>query len=170
MDSSLLPRCLSLDLEVSKRNNRILAFAAVRPGVDKPLVYRGRNSFAALTKLDEYAKSSDYLLGHNLIAFDIPHLKAAKSDLKMLGLPTVDTLWLNPLAFPRNPYHRLVKHYQDGQLTRGRINDPELDARLVLEVFSNQYTALREVSPDLLEAWHYLTSMKPEHTGFDAVF
>ncbi len=123
-----------------------------------------------MTKLDEYAKSSDYLLGHNLIAFDIPHLKAAKSDLKMLGLPTVDTLWLNPLAFPRNPYHRLVKHYQDGQLTRGRINDPELDARLVLEVFSNQYTALREVSPDLLEAWHYLTSMKPEHTGFDAVF
>ena len=170
MDSNLLPSCLSLDLEVSKKTGRIHAFAAVRVGADQPLVFSGKDLHAALAKLDEFAKSSDYLLGHNLIAFDIPHLKAAKSDLKMLGLPTVDTLWLNPLAFPRNPYHRLVKHYQDGQLTRGRINNPELDARLVLEVFSNQYTALREVSPDLLVAWHYLTSMNPDHTGFDAVF
>ena len=40
---------------------------------------------------------------------------------------------LNPLAFPRNPYHHLVKHYQDGQLNRGRVNDPELDARLALD-------------------------------------
>ena len=170
MDSNLLPSCLSLDLEVSKKTGRIHAFAAVRVGADQPLVFSGKDLHAALAKLDEFAKSSDYLLGHNLIAFDIPHLKAAKSDLKMLGLPTVDTLWLNPLAFPRNPYHRLVKHYQDGQLTRGRINNPELDARLVLEVFSNQYTALREGSPDLLVAWHYLTSMNPDHTGFDAVF
>ena len=79
-------------------------------------------------------------------------------------------MWLNPLAFPRNPYHHLVKHYQGGQLKRGRINDPELDARLVLEVFSNQYNAFQKTSPELLAAWHYLTSMEPGGTGFDAVF
>ena len=81
----------------------------------------------------------------------------------------MDTLRLNPLAFPRNPYHHLVKHYQDGQLRRGRINDPELDARLTLEVFSNQQEALRAAPADLLTAWHWLTSVQ-DGTGFDWVF
>jgi ATP-dependent DNA helicase RecQ len=36
-----------------------------------------------------------------------------------LGAAPIDTLWLNPLAFPRNPYHHLVKHYQDGRLQAG---------------------------------------------------
>ena len=50
----------------------------------------------------------------------------------------MDTLRLNHLACPRNPYYYLVKHYQDGSLRRGRLNDPELDARLALEVFVDQ--------------------------------
>ena len=98
----------------------------------------------AFAKLDELSRGADFLLGHNLIAFDLPHLKAANPGLRLLRLPAVDTLRLNPLAFPRNPYHHLVKHYQDGQLKRGRINDPELDARLTLEVFNNQQKALRD--------------------------
>lgn len=48
------------------------------------------------------------------------------------------------LAFPRNPYHHLVKHYPHGQLQRGRWNDPELDARLTLEVFRVTAPSARE--------------------------
>ena len=170
MDSSLSSRCLSLDLEVGKQDRRIHALAAVRPNVDQPLVFRGGDLAAALAKLDEFAAGADFLLGHNLIDFDRPHLKAAKPDLRLLKLPTVDTLRLNPLAFPRNPYHRLVKHYQDGQLKRGRLNDPELDARIALEVFDNQQTALRDAPRGLLEAWHWLTGTGSDGMGFDAVF
>ena len=101
----------------------------------------GHGLAAALAKLDDLADGADFLLGHNLIAFDLPHLQAANPGLRLLRLPAVDTLRLNPLAYPRNPYHHLVKHYQDGQLKRGRINDPELDARLTLEVFDNQQKA-----------------------------
>ena len=81
----------------------------------------------------------------------------------------MDTLRLNPLAFPRNPYHHLVKHYQDGQLKRGRL-DPELDARLALDVFDDQQTALRDAPLGLLAAWHWLTGTLPDGAGFDAVF
>ena len=81
----------------------------------------------------------------------------------------MDTLWLNPLAFPRNPYHHLVKHYQDGQLKRGRLNDPELDARLALEAFSNQQEQLLEAPSELLAAWHWLTGER-ESPGFDLFF
>ena len=166
----LSPTFLSLDLEVGKQNHRIRAFAAVRTDVDQPLVFRGGDLTAALAKLDDFADGADFLLGHNLIYFDLPHLKAAKPNLRILNLPTVDTLWLNPLAFPRNPYHHLVKHYQDGQLKRGRLNDPELDARLALEVFDSQQTALRDAPFSLLAAWHWLTGTGPESAGFDAVF
>ena len=162
-------RCLSLDLEVGVRDSRIHAFAAVRPDIDQPVVFRGGDLAAALATLDDFAADADFLLGHNLIAFDLPHLTAAKSDLRLLKLPAVDTLQLNPLAFPRNPYHHLVKHYQDGQLKRGRLNDPELDARLALEVFHDQWRTLQSVTrdaPDLLLAWHWLTTAENENNAF----
>ncbi|MCY4133117.1 MAG: RecQ family ATP-dependent DNA helicase [Nitrospira sp.] len=167
--ASFSPRCLSLDLEVGVRGHRIHAFAAVRPDSDHPLIFRGGNLTAALAKLDDFAADADFLLGHNLIAFDLLHLTAAKSDLRLLTLPAVDTLKLNPLAFPRHPYHHLVKHYQDGQLKRGRLNDPELDARLTLEVFHDQWRALQDITrdaPDLLLAWHWLTTAESENNAF----
>ena len=167
----LLFRCLSLDLEVSVRDRRIHAFAGVRPDTGQSQVFpAARDSLAtAFAKLDELSTGADFLLGHNLIAFDLPHLKAANPGLRLLHLPAVDTLRLNPLAFPRNPYHHLVKHYQDGQLKRGRINDPELDARLTLEVFDNQQKALRDAPSDLMTAWHWLATVD-DGGGFDRVF
>ena len=169
--SRLLFRCLSLDLEVSTRDDRIYALAGVRPDTGKSLVFpsEGQSITAALSRLDNLSGGADFLLGHNLITFDLPKLQAANPSLRLLRLPAVDTLRLNPLAFPRNPYHHLVKHYQDGQLRRGKINDPELDARLTLEVFSNQQEALRAAPDDLLTAWHWLTSVQ-DGTGFDWVF
>ena len=123
----------------------------------------------ALNKLDALADGAEFLLGHNLIAFDVPHLQVVNSSLRLLRLPMVDTLRLNPLAFPRNSYHHLVKHYQDGQLKRGRINDPEMDARLALEAFANQMDALKVASEDLLTAWHWLTT-RSDGVGNDMVF
>ncbi len=80
---------------------------------------------------------------------------------------------LNPLAFPRNPYHHLVKHYQDGQLHRGQRNDPECDARLTLGLFRDQQRALgtlNATNPDLLLAWHWLTTLDNPVSGLNAFF
>ena len=173
-DTGRLPlRCLSLDLEVDRRDGRIRAFAAVRAETGEALTFHDGALGPALAGLDAFAVGADCLLDHNLIAFDLPYLAAANPDLRLLRLPAVDTLWLNPLAFPRNPYHRLVKHYQDGQLKRGRVNDPELDARLALGVFGDQQQALkalRDEAPDLLAAWHWLATTAPGGAGFDAFF
>ena len=113
---------------------------------------------SALAQLDAYAEGATYVLGHNLIAFDLPHLRAANPSLRLLRMPSIDTLRLNPLAFPRNPYHRLVKHYQDGQLKRGQVNDPALDAQLALQLLVDQRDALRKEAPELLATWHWLTT------------
>ena len=169
--ANLSEHCLSLDLEVGVKDRRIHSFAAVHPHTGKSLRFRagGSNLGAALAKLDDLADGAEFLLGHNIIDFDLPHLRAANPNLRLLGLPMVDTLRLNPLAFPRNPYHHLVKHYQDGQLKRGRINDPDLDARLALEVFDDQQKEFRVASPDLLTAWHWLTT-RVDGDGFDRFF
>ena len=169
--ANLSENCLSLDLEVGVESGHIHAFAAVRPDIGESRTYPdGRVSLArALRELDDFADGVDFLLGHNLIDHDLRYLRTANPNLRLLRLPAVDTLRLNPLAFPRNPYHHLVKHYQDGQLKRGRINDPDLDARLALEVFDDQQKAFRAASPDLLTAWHWLTTAV-DGTGFDMLF
>ena len=160
---TFLPRCLSLDLEISRKNGRIRAFGAVR--ADTGERHLGGGSASELAKLDDLADGVSFLLGHNLIDFDLPHLAAALPGLQLLQLPVVDTLRLSPLAFPRNPYHRLVKHYQDGGLKRGRVNDPELDSRLALEVFSEQQAEMKKAAPDLLAAWHWLTTLESGGLG-----
>ena len=167
----LLSRCLSLDLEVGVQSGHIRALAGVRPDTGRSVVLPSNRDglAAALVRLDDLADGAEFLLGHNLIHFDLHHLRAASPSLRLLSLPAVDTLMLNPLAFPRNPYHHLVKHYQDGQLKRGRINDPNLDARIALQVFADQQKALREMPTDLLAAWHWLTALE-NGDGFDMVF
>ena len=167
------PRCLSIDLEIGVRDMRIHRFAAVRGDTGQCFEFHKGDLALALAKLDDFAEGTAFLLGHNLVAFDTPHLAAAKPDLRLLKLPAVDTLRLNPLAFPRNPYHHLVKHYQDGQLKRGRLNDPELDARLTLDVFRDLHEAFKtfhETAPDLLLAWHWLTTMDEAASGLNAFF
>jgi ATP-dependent DNA helicase RecQ len=169
---ALVSRCIAIDLEVGRKDERVHAFAAVRGDTGETLVFRGRGDLlTTLAKLDAFASDADFLLGHNIVGFDRPHLAAARPGLALLRLPAIDTLRLNPLAFPRNPYHRLVKHYQDGQLQGGRRNDPEWDARLALELFGNQLEALAGAPADLLLAWHRLTTAGGgDAPGPDAVF
>ena len=169
----LAPRCVSIDLEVGVKDHRIHQFAAVRGDTGATVIYTKGDLQAALASLDALAASAAFLLGHNLVEFDLPHLAAAKPDLRLLALPAIDTLRLNPLAFPRNPYHRLVKHYHDGDLQRGQLNDPELDARLTLDVFRDQlqsFQHMRDSEPDLLLAWHWLTAADGVSSGLNAFF
>lgn len=171
--AAFVRRCLSVDLEINPATGRLFALAAVRPDREASFVLKGVRLADALIDLDRFATDAEFVLGHNVIRFDLPHLAAAGGKAAVLAKPPVDTLWLNPLAFPKNPYHRLVKHYQDGRLKAGHVNDPELDARLVLEVLADQLEALGELqnrSPHLLVAYHWLTTIRPDESGFDAVF
>lgn len=162
--------CLSLDLEVGQGNNWIHAFAAVCSDTGKSVVFSGGDLRAELLKLDDLSDEISFVLGHNLIAFDLPYLAAVKPDLKLLKLPSVDTLRLSPLAFPSNPYHHLVKHYQDAGLKRERRNNPELDAQITLELFNDEWKVLKKAPKDLLTAWHWLVSSEEKMSGFDMFF
>ena len=173
-ESAIAARGTAIDLEVGRETGRIHSLAAIRGDTtDRTLLYSGESVDAALRRLDAFVDGSEFLVGHNLIAFDLPHLRAVAPDLRLLSIPAIDTLRLSPLAFPRNPYHRLVKHYKDGGLLRFRPNDPELDARISFQLLDEEEEAFRLLSkdnPDLLAAWHWLTLTRREDAGFDRFF
>ena len=155
-----LSRCVSLDLEISPDDSTLMAAAAYRPDTGASLSLSNRPSHGSLQQLDRIADGAQFLLGHNIIKHDLPHLQNYNHDLQLLNLPVVDTLRLNPLAYPQRPYHHLVKHYKDAGLVRRQSNDPLLDCKLAIEAFSNQLERLKESPPDLLAAWHWLTTVQ----------
>ncbi len=165
---------VSVDLEVDPSTAKLFAFAAVRGDDGASLTIRRGVDAAALDRLDAFfCAPAQHIIGHNILRHDLPHLVAQRAGLARLGAAPIDTLWLNPVAFPRNPYHHLVKHYQDGRLLAGHVNDPQADARLVFDVLGDQITAfegLQRAQPDLLTAYHYLTTRAGAVGGFDAVF
>ena len=125
---------------------------------------------AAFAALDEFATGASYLVGHNIIEHALALLSRHAPDLKLLDLPAVDTLYLSPLAFPENPYHRLVKQYQEPALARVQVNNPLLDAALTLELLVDVTDALRSKDADLLLAWHALLATGVKGHGFDHLF
>ena len=68
-------------------------------------------------------------------------------DLALFKKPVVDTLWLSPLAFPHNSYHRLVKDYK---LVKDSINNPVSDARLAATLLRDQINAFSAMDRELL--------------------
>ena len=166
-----LSRCVSVDLEVDPKSARVFAFAAVQG--EAGMAHKGGALDPALDRLEAFCDGAAHLVGHNILRHDLPHLVANRARLANLGAAPIDTLWLNPLAFPRNPYHHLVKHYQDGRLQVGHVNDPEQDARLALQVLADQIAAfarLGQETPDCLLAYHHLTTRDEAAAGFDALF
>jgi ATP-dependent DNA helicase RecQ len=172
--AQFLQHCVSVDLEVDPKTARLFAFAAVRG--DEAMAHRTapRASLeSGLDRLEAFCDGAAHLVGHNILRHDLPHLATHRARLAALGSAPIDTLWLNPLAFPRNPYHHLVKHYQDGRLQVGHVNDPEQDARLALQVLEDQiaaFTRLGQEAPDALLAHHHLTTRGEAAGGFDALF
>ncbi len=168
-----LAHCVSIDLEVNPDSKTITAIGAFRPDLNQPLSQSAplRLGEDAIQNLNRITRNADFILGHNILDFDLPHLQHAGPDAPLLQLPVIDTLRLNPLAFPRNPYHHLVKHYKDPDLLRSQRNNPYLDSILALNAFQNQIAQFqdpRTTNPLLLDAWHFLTAdSTPSGRGMD---
>ncbi len=136
-------RCLLLDLETT-RDGRLRRIGAVLAG--RTFERHGRfDVIAALVDLDAFAAPAERVLGHNLIGHDLLILNGLAPHLGVLRKPVVDTLLLSPLAFPKNPYHPLIKHYKDDSLLRQTENDPVADARLAAHAFELEWDNLAEL-------------------------
>ncbi|EFK10020.1 ATP-dependent DNA helicase, RecQ family [delta proteobacterium NaphS2] len=151
--SELLNRTLMLDLETT-RSGRIRHIGAILN--DQIFEKKERaGSKVTLRQLEAFAGDAEFILGHNLLGHDFPLLQSAYPRLKLLRKPVIDTLYLSPIAFPQNPYHRLVKDYK---LVRATINNPLEDAKLAGSVFKDQWESFKGLSaetPEVIDFYRY---------------
>lgn len=109
-----------------------------------------KDSKTAIQELSAFCSGADFVLGHNIVNHDLALAEQICPGAAILDLPVIDTLYLSPLAFPENPYHKLVKNYK---LVRTGKNDPVADARLARTIFEDQiaaFTVLHQNEPDLI--------------------
>lgn len=152
-ENEFLSESLLLDLETNSRE-KIYQVGAVFQNRTFELNEREITG-SGFQSLDEFAANASYILGHNIVEHDLPILRKVYPDLSILKLPVIDTLYLSPLAFPENPYHKLVKNYI---LVRDSANNPVNDARLAGKVFCEQWESFGnqfKVFPDLIRLFAY---------------
>ncbi|MFH2092622.1 MAG: RecQ family ATP-dependent DNA helicase [Pseudomonadota bacterium] len=114
-----------------------------------------KDSKAALKELSAFSSGADYILGHNIINHDLALVKETLPDAPILQLPVIDTLYLSPLAFPENPYHKLIKNYK---LIKNSKNNPVADANLTWAVFEDQvaaFSVLNQTDPGLISFYAF---------------
>jgi len=165
--NSLFETLVSLDLEIHPVEKRIIKIGAIAPHADRTLLFKGRFQMdAALVALDDFCKDAAFLLGHNISTHDIPFLQSVRSDLNLYALPLIDTLFLSPLAFPKNPYHQLVKDYK---IIRESINDPVADARCTFSLFEDQCSAFADMPMEITGFCGKLLTVTFPEQGYQAL-
>ncbi len=112
---------LFVDIELG-RDGAFHAMAARREGEERVWERENGADFeSAHRELVGWRRPDDVLVGHNLHRFDRPAIEERVPDSPLLQMATLDTLELSVLAFPRRPYHRLVK---DDRLVRDARPSP----------------------------------------------
>lgn len=150
---------LSLDVETAPHeDNRIFKLGAVRSDSARSLTLTTTKLTTANVafRVEEVAAGARLLMGHNLRRHDLLELRRQYPDLQCTSLPVLDTLELSALAFPNNPYHRLIKGYK---LVSDSRNEPERDARIALELLVDELVALEEMKrsdPEWVSLLHFL--------------
>ena len=74
----LLNKCVSIDLEIDPKTNRIQSFAGVRQKPIESYVFKRGNLLEALDGLDLFSDAAEFVVGHNFITFDARHLESVQ--------------------------------------------------------------------------------------------
>lgn len=165
---------LVFDLEVvppqDKQPARIIKLGALRPDTSQRLeLNTSRSNLShALSQMDQLSDGAAWVLGHNIVDHDLPLLKLNAPTLAMHRLKVIDTLRLSPLAFPRNPYHRLIKDYK---LIKESLNSPLADCDATLTLFKDQQDAFAQLgASDAKELRCYQSLVASQGSDLEALF
>ncbi len=146
-------RLAVLDTEVSMEG-AVLDCASLTP---EGAEYHG----ASVQGLVRSLEGAAYFCGHNIVHFDLPHLRESMADFPRAK--EIDTLYLSPLLFPKRPYHRLLK---DDKLQVDQLNNPLSDCRKALELFRDEEAAFLALPSELQQIYCALLSPLAEFAGF----
>ena len=143
----LAPEAVFIDLEVNAEGSIAVAGILSRRMQKE---FRGRAVEQAFTDLNRDLPDGAVVCGHNLLEHDLPILADRIPGLrKIQTAPALDSLFLSPLAFPKKPYHALVKNKTLKSQTNRPLSDCEASATVLSDVI-DIFSKIAEEDPNKL--------------------
>ncbi|MCH7407899.1 RecQ family ATP-dependent DNA helicase [Belliella sp. DSM 111904] len=149
-----------IDTEIEPKSGKILDIGCVKDDI----AFFHRN---ALPDLIEFLKGTMFVCGHNFFRHDLKYLNNTllKASIKQENI--IDTLFLSPLLFPKNPYHALLK---DDKLQTDELNNPLNDAQKTKDLFHDEIAAFAQLDDLLKQIFYLLLCDQVEFQGFFRFF
>lgn len=141
-----------IDIEVGTTTKKVSDYGVlIEP--DKKLHSSSKTDFSrSIAKVE-------YLCGHNIIHHDINYLTGIP---QIKEKKTIDTLYLSPLLFPKNPYHSLLK---DDKLQTEELNNPLNDCCKARDLFYDEVNAFNAL-PQKIQIIYYCLLHQVEEFKF----
>jgi len=145
-----------VDIEAALNSHKILDIGAIK---------HDGNTFhnASITAFIQFLNGSQFVCGHNILHYDLKYIGKAVIEAGISPENTIDTLYLSPLLFPTNPYHRLLK---DDKLQTEDRNNPLNDAIKARDLFNDEVAAFRETDEALRQIFYLLLNDQKEFSAF----
>jgi len=174
-DSSLhnfAKRIISIDFEFDKKNDNLYCAGVYIPAEDHIQEWKinKNNETTQLEKFDTLCSKYEIILGHNILDHDLKLLGQFYPHLRLLNKPVIDTLLLSPLAFPKHPYHRLIKDYK---LVKSAKNHPGEDSKLAWILFRDEienFLNKTDMPDEIFEAYAQWFTENDNKGGFQRFF
>lgn len=147
---------LFIDTEVDPKSLKILDIGAVR---EDNLTFHSNMT----EDLIAFMGKRLFLCGHNLLYHDLKYLEKSFGNSVFQNLKFIDTLYLSPLLFPKQPYHHLVK---DDKLQTDSLNNPLNDAIKAKDLFFDELSAFHALGSDIQDIFYFLLHKTTEFKGF----
>lgn len=154
----MTPTLAYIDLEVDPKTGKPLDFGAFVTDKD---AYHGPSVKDFMSSI----ANADFVVGHNLIAHDLVHLRQAlQTDLSALTQNAIDTLYWSALLLTDRAHHHLGK---DDKLREESFNNPLNDALKSRDRLEEAISAFEALPPPLKAIYYALLS---DVDGFGAFF
>lgn len=144
-----------IDTEIDVKSMRILDLGAINT---KGNLFHSK----AISDFINFVSGASYICGHNILNHDLLYLQRA-SQINFSNFKCIDTLYLSPLLFPKEPYHALVK---DDKLQTEELNNPLNDAIKARDLFYDEVAAFTELDTELQQIYFALLADKNEFAAF----
>ncbi|WP_194775450.1 RecQ family ATP-dependent DNA helicase [Pararhodonellum marinum] len=141
-----------IDIEVDPQSGKIFDYGAIKS--DGSSFHSG--------DFDDFSKfilNTDFVCGHNILDHDLEFLRQKGAVFGKV----MDTLYLSPLLFPKQPYHHLVK---DDKLQTDSLNNPYHDALKAKDLFFDELSAFESLDSEIQDIYHALLHDKEAFKGF----
>lgn len=141
-----MPTVSFFDLEVNPSSKQILDIGAISS--DGLLLHRND-----LNELVYFLSKADFVCGHNIINHDLIYIAKHLGANSWGEERAIDTLFLSPLLFPKNPYHNLLK---DDKLQTDELSNPLNDSQKAKNLFFDEVAAFQKLDDEFKEIIYLL--------------